>query len=97
MIGAWSRLLDDVSDLRVMVVARSVDPKVRAACGKGRRTIPLVLDPQGTLAEQLNARWTPRTYLFDEQGRLEYLQPDTTMTGMAPLEAREWLDRRASR
>jgi hypothetical protein len=88
-MGAWSRLRQEVSALRVVFVARKVDRSFRSACASRGKGVVLALDPADEVARQFNARWTPRAFLLDGGGRLRYVQPVTTMTPQAPLELRE--------
>jgi hypothetical protein len=89
-MGAWSRLREEVKDLRVVIVARTMSRDVFSECAANRKKgapLEVALDPDGTTADRWNATWDPRSYLIDESGRLAWAQPVTTMTPQAPVEA----------
>ncbi len=46
----------------------------------------MLLDPHGETARRYHARWLPRAYVLDEEGRLAYVQPATTLDPQAPLQ-----------
>lgn len=69
------------------MVATRIDPQFSDICAAGRGRIRVALDPEGKLAARLNAHWKPRAYVTGPDGRLRYIQPDTTMDTMAMEEA----------
>ena len=49
-----------------------------------RIDVGCISDPGQQMARRFNARWLPRAYAFDEDGRLTYVQPDTVGDTDAP-------------
>ncbi len=60
-------------------------------CAAGQWDFQLFVDPGGQGARDYNALWRPRAYVIGASGRLVYRQPDTTLDGDAPNEARTLL------
>lgn len=70
------------------MVAPSVDAAVEECASKAGGT-HLFLDPDGQAAKRYNARWLPRAYALDERGNVAYIQPETTLDPVAPLEVEQ--------
>jgi len=85
-MGAWSRLPEQDPSLQVLVALPAADASIEQWCAPYRGRVRMVIDPGGENARRFNARWLPRAYALDEQGRLLYAQPPETMDARAPLE-----------
>ena len=83
---AWSRLTNNAPDRLLLVALPELDPK-DPICARQSSRVRVLLDRHGETARRYNARWLPRAYALDEQGRLAYVQPETTLDPQAPLEA----------
>ncbi len=61
---------------RVMVLALNIDKDPKAAAQAARMlhlTLPVLLDPQGKVAEQYNPPKMPTSYVIDREGTLRYV------------------------
>ena len=91
LFGAWSRLRKDHPEARVLVAARQLDPRLRQVCAAIGADVELLHDPAGKTAARFNANWPARAYSLDPDGRVEYVQGETTPDTEAMLQvARLW-------
>lgn len=69
----------------MLVVAARMTPEIDEFCGAHPGDVRIVLDPDDSLAELLNARWKPRVYVLNEGGQIAYVQPAATLDARADV------------
>jgi hypothetical protein len=82
---AWSGLRKGHPERVVVVATPKLDHAV-LTWAEQTAHVRVLLDAGRETAHQYNAWWFPRAYALDEQGRVTYVQPDTTGDPWAPLQ-----------
>lgn len=93
LVSAWADVRKGQPELAIVGIATTADAPAAEMCDRKGAPVRMLLDPEDSLADVLNARWKPRAYLLDQNGRIAYVQPDTTMDPMAVEEVRDLLKR----
>lgn len=86
LLSSWDRITRELPRTRLVGVAVRSGSALQLGCNAEIQGVPIVVDVHAELARTLNASWRPRAYLLDEEGRVQYVQPVTTMDGDAMSE-----------
>lgn len=76
-IVQWDSLQRGHPEANVVVATPEDASAVRRVLTGRDLKLRVLLDTEGKTAKRYNARWHPRAYLLDRQGRIVYVQPDT--------------------
>lgn len=91
LLSSWGKMTKQFPSTRLIGVSQRSEEELHMGCHADIAAIPVVLDSGAKLARTLNASWLPRAYMLDRNGRIQYVQPVTTMDGSAVLEVERLL------
>jgi len=72
----WERVQQLHGDTGVVIVSRDTPERIDAFIRDNDFRLPIVPDPDGSLAQTFNALWIPRAYGLSPDGQLIWIQKD---------------------
>jgi hypothetical protein len=79
----WKRLAEQDPRRAVIFVSRDSPEQIARFVRSQRFSLPVLADPEGTLATRVNAVWVPRAYAVTRDGTLTWIQPNDGMEAEA--------------